>query len=105
LYDTLYNIVKNDRRKHAEQGGNSGGITFNKELYKFYQQRRDMERNVSCPGKQGKQPKVAPYQCIDEFDDDSDDEGSEDDNPTEHGHALSNDNTFDPTNVSRYAAM
>jgi hypothetical protein len=82
-FDTLYNTVKEDRIKHAQYNVNesANAITFNKELLKLYQRRRESEAAALHPGKQKNPQKRQSYQCIDEFDDasDTDDEHEYDD--------------------------
>jgi hypothetical protein len=79
FFDTLQKFVKNDRIKHApattatQDNGNT--MTFNKALYQQYQRRRERElnRNHGNLNEQQLKRKAPPYQCIDEFDDESDD--------------------------------
>ena len=76
FFDSLQGVVKADREKHSTSAQTGEGMTFNKELYQCYQQRRDSERDRSLCGSQDKQSNKKPpaYQCFDEFDDESDED-------------------------------
>jgi hypothetical protein len=75
-------VIKADREKHSTAAQAGGGMTFNKELYQRYLQRRDSERDKSLCGSQGKQSnkKKTAYQCFDEFDDESDEDEEQQNN-------------------------
>jgi hypothetical protein len=68
-----------DRERHAsttQAGGD--GISFNKALYQRYLQRKENEENNTNRGNNSgkEQEKKKPvYQCFDEFEDESDEEG------------------------------
>ena len=79
FFDSLQGVVRADRHQHATAGQADGGMTFNKELYQRFQLRRDTELYQSQSGNQDKPLKQKPpaYQCVDEFDDESDEEAEQ----------------------------
>jgi hypothetical protein len=78
FFDSLQTFVKNDRIKHAPAATPATGntMTFNKALYQQYLRRRERELTKSNGNlhEQQLKRKAPPYQCIDEFDDESDNE-------------------------------
>lgn len=80
-YDYLYFKVKADRKKHTTSHRDGGVITFNKELYNLFQQRRFRELETTPTGLDSRKPKKETYSCVDEFADsdaDSHDESEAD---------------------------
>ena len=78
FFDTLQTFVKNDRIKHALPATptTENPMTFNKALFQQYQRRRERELSKTHGNSIELQlkRKTPPYQCIDEFDDESDNE-------------------------------
>ncbi len=65
-YDYLYFKVKADRKKHTKSHRDGGVITFNKELYNLFQQRRFRELETTPTGLDSRKPKKETYSCVDE---------------------------------------
>ena len=67
----MQSAVKDDRVKHAARSNE--GMSFNKELYQRFAERREHERDTARGGNPERQLKTKQpaYQCYDEFDNES----------------------------------
>ena len=102
FFDELQNFVANDRLKHASDASGSNtstSLTFNKALLQRFQERRNREKKTNdsdAIDNSNKKKKPTRYQCIDAFQDESDDDDDND------AHATNEQPLFGLENVTSY---